>query len=414
MSSASVQLRVKGIDETGAAFTSVAQRAKATGASIRAALGGALTAAGAYLSIRSVTNAINELGSLSDFAAAANTSVADLSNGLTGLQVVGINTTMEQLSNSLAMMRKNTGREGMEGLYQTVEEIGKIPDAAERSRAAMAVFGRSGLSFMPLIDAADKGVAAVRGVADIMPRVPESAAKAGDEAKDAMKMAGDGFKSIWLQAVGKVVGWIGSFFPGGLRGAVATGLNYVEYGVKMAFISVQRAVYQIYNHTIGYLVKLGKGIGATLGTWFGGGGFTEGFKNFGKEWQEEGKKQEEAIKELDRLNNERAARWEKEFQDRKSKIDALGKGLGVAGPGNGNLVGKPSAEAGDTFGAAAAKRISNALIMGGSNQASRLAMLGPQYQNEAKKQTDILAKIYQKMDNIPQELKGPELAATNL
>ena len=63
---------------------------------------------------------------------------------------------------------------------------------------------------------------------------------------------------------------------------------------------------------------------------------------------------------------------------------------------------------------AAAKRITNELIMGGSNQASKLAMLGPQYQNEAKKQTDILAKIYQKMDNIPQELKGPELAATNL
>ena len=32
-------------------------------------------------------------------------------------------------------------------------------------------------------------------------------------------------------------------------------------------------------------------------------------------------------------------------------------------------------------------------MMGGSSAANRLAVLGPEYQNEAKKQTDLLRKI---------------------
>lgn len=392
MSTSKHQIAVTGVDRTGAAFQSIQARAAAAGQRISRIMGGALAAAGAYLSLRTIKGGVDELGKLSDISAATSTSVSELKNGLTGLQVLGLNTSMDQLATALAMMRKNTGREGMAGLYETVAEIGKMSDAAERSKAAISTFGRSGLAFMPLIDAAEQGVAAVRGVVDVMPKIPESAAQAGDEASDAMKMAGDGFKSIWLQAVGKVTNWIGSFFPGGIRGAMATAINYVEYGLKMAFISVQRAMYQIYDYTIGYVVKIGKSIGAALGTWFGGGSFSEGFENAGKEWKAEEARQKQALAELDRLNAERAARWEQEFNSRQAKIEELGKTLGTAK----KVVPQVSEESGEEFGKAAAKasaRISNNLILAGSNSAQKLSILGPSYQTEQKKQTALLKTI---------------------
>ena len=53
----------------------------------------------------------------------------------------------------------------------------------------------------------------------------------------------------------------------------------------------------------------------------------------------------------------------------------------------------PLAEEIGTTAAKAAHRVTNQLMMGGSSAANRLAILGPEYQNEAKKQTDLLRKI---------------------
>jgi hypothetical protein len=57
---------------------------------------------------------------------------------------------------------------------------------------------------------------------------------------------------------------------------------------------------------------------------------------------------------------------------------------------------KAAKEVGRAAGEAAAKaaaKVSNQLIMGGTNAATRLSLLGPSYQNEQKKQTDLLKKI---------------------
>ena len=50
MTQSTHQVAAKGVDKTGAMFQSIGARAKATGAQIRSVMGGAIAAAGAYLS----------------------------------------------------------------------------------------------------------------------------------------------------------------------------------------------------------------------------------------------------------------------------------------------------------------------------------------------------------------------------
>jgi len=71
MSTSTHQLRITGVDNTAAAFKSIESRAAAAGASISKVMGGAIAAAGAYLSFRAVADGVNELGKLSDADAEA-------------------------------------------------------------------------------------------------------------------------------------------------------------------------------------------------------------------------------------------------------------------------------------------------------------------------------------------------------
>lgn len=199
MSQSTHQIKVKGVDQTGGAFSSIKNRAAATGAQVRSMLGGALAAAGAYLGFRAVKGGIDELGHLSDIAQKTSTSVGELTQTAAAMGALGIqNMGVDQLAKSFDYMAKTTGRTGMAGFYQTIAELGKIEDVAQRGQEAMKIFGRSGMEFMPLINAADTSVEALQTVVAAMPKVPQSAADAGDAMSDAMGFAANQVKSIWL------------------------------------------------------------------------------------------------------------------------------------------------------------------------------------------------------------------------
>jgi hypothetical protein len=74
---------------------------------------------------------------------------------------------------------------------------------------------------------------------------------------------------------------------------------------------------------------------------------------------------------------------------REVNVDDLANAFGK----NRGTSAAPLAEEIGTTAAKAAHRVTNQLMMGGSSAANRLAVLGPEYQNEAKKQTDLLRKI---------------------
>ena len=427
MSKSTHQVAIKGVDQTAGAFNSIAARAKATGAQIRSIMGGAIAAASAYLSVRAVKDAVAELGKLDDIAGKTGTNVEELTQAVNGLQIIGISTSVDSLAKSLMLMQKNTGRSGMAGFYETIEELGKIPDVAERSKQAMAIFGRSGLELMPIVNAAREGTDAIKGVIGAMPGIPAAAAKAGDDANDAWSIVCAEFHSLWLQTVGAVLRFFGADMGNGMRQAAAEGMAQFEFGIKTGFVSVKMALAQIWRYTAGYIQQFLTAIGNAMGHQFLAmkEGFIdlfsgkslkeihdkqmwlakEGAKAVRDGWVGTGEKLDQELRDLDEENQKRVDAWMKR---RDEKMEAASK-LGLNYRKVSESMSAQDAPGGksDTP-AARAVRVSNSLIMGGSNAERRLSVLGPTYQNEQKKQTEYLKTIAKNTEKTAENTDGGE------
>ena len=388
MSQSTHNLKIKGVDATGGAFASVNARAKATGASIRAALGGALAAAGAYLSLRSVAGAVNQLGTLSDLAMKAGTSVGFLTKATTAFQVAGLNVSSESLVKAMQYMQKSTGKQGEGAFFETARELAAIPDAATRAQEAVKIFGRSGMELFPLINNGQEAIDKFIALQNVMPGVSQAAANAGDAANDALTIFGKGAQAIMLKAVGKIAALWGDEFPGGVRAGALNAINWLETFFKKAYAYINK--YSAYLGALGGLVAdfFTQGPEQAWKVYTGTiDAATADFENKIKAADESREKYKATLSEM--------------------SVDDLANPFGKAGG---------AAAAGESFGAAAAKRISNALIVGGSNQANKLAILGPQYQNETKKQTSLLEKIAKNTEKTAENTEegGDNLAATDL
>ena len=388
MTQSTHQVAAKGVDKTGAMFQSIGARAKATGAQIRSVLGGAIAAAGAYLSLRSIGGAIGQLGQLSDLAMKAGTSVEFLTKATTAFQVAGLNVSAESLVKAMQYMQKNTGKQGEGGFFELTKQIAAIPDAAQRAQAAVQVFGRSGLELLPLVNNGQAAIEKFQKLQSIMPGVSTAAANAGDAANDALTIFGKGAQAIMLKAVGKIAALWGDEFPGGVRAGALNAINWLETFFKKAYAYINK--YSAYLGALGGLVAnfFTQGPEQAWKVYTGTiDAATADFENKIKAADESREKYKATLSEM--------------------SVDDLANPFGNAGG---------AAAAGESFGAAAAKRISNALIVGGSNQANKLAILGPQYQNETKKQTSLLEKIAKNTEKTAENTEegGDNLAATDL
>lgn len=365
MSASTHQVAIKGVDQTGAAFKSISARAKATGASIRSIMGGAIAAAGAYLSLRSVKGGIDELGRLSDMAMKSGASVEFLTKATAAFQVAGLDVSAESLVKAMQFMQKNTGKQGEGAFFDIAKQIAAIPDASDRAKAAVQVFGRSGMELLPLVNNGQEAINKFRDLAYLMPHVSSAAADAGDAAADALTIFGKGAQVIGLKVVGKLCELFGEEFPGGVRAGALNAINALE-----AFAKRTKAIF----------VSVGKNIGASMNWW--ADLFTQGKdfadSQFAKNVNASEKEFVDTMMAIDKQREEYKAVL------KTKSVDDLANAFG----------GRRELEiSGESFGAAAAKRISNALIAGGSSSAQRLALLGPEYQNESKKQTSLLKEI---------------------
>jgi len=392
MSQSTHQIAVKAADQTGAAFKSIKGRAVSTGAQIRSALGGAIAAAGAYMGFSAIKGGIDTLGHLSDVAMKTSTSVDELTKTANAMGALGIqNMSVEQLAKSFDYMQKTTGRTGMAGFYETIKEIGKIPDTALRGQEAMKIFGRSGMEFIPLINAADETTAALETVINAMPGIPQSAADAGDAASDAMGFAANQVKSIWLQGLGFLSNFLNNDYTGDVRTAALAAGNYLEYYTKLAVAKCITWYKKLQNG----LQVFGETIGTFVGTIAGGGSIGQAFDAAGDAWGQALDEYAEKAKELDKIEEERTARFQKNYEDRAVAVehfaDAYNKAA-ISTTQRKQREEKKAAEL-DMSSAAKAPRISNEMMLAGSNQALRTSLLGPELQSETKKQTKILEKI---------------------
>lgn len=391
MSNSTHNLKLKGIDATGGAFASVGAKAKATGASIRAALGGALAAAGAYLSLRSVAGAVNQLGQLSDLAMKAGMSVEFLTKATTAFQVAGLNVSAESLVKAMQFMQKNTGKQGEGAFFEVAKQIAAIPDASERAKAAVQVFGRSGLELLPLVNNGEAAIEKFQKLQSIMPGVSTAAANAGDAANDALTIFGKGAQAIMLKAVGKICALWGDEFPGGVRAGALNAINAVEWFCKKAYALATK-----------WGAKIGNAFNAIWNWAANGYTWEQAWSEFGEVNEILNNQMDSQLKAIDKARDD----YKKTLSEMSA--DDLANALN---PNKGGAV-----AAGEAFGTAAAKRISNALILGNSNQANRLAILGPQYQNETKKQTSLLEKIAKNTEKTAENTEegGESYAPTDL
>lgn len=226
-----VSLLVQGINKTGAVFGEIARSAARVGKT--AALFGAAAAAGASAAFLATARS---LGSLSDVAMRASASTDELSKMATAMNVLGVKAqTPEALAAAFQKMTKATGETGVEGFKKCAAAIAEMETAEERSAAAMAVFGKSGLDFLPVIEGIRlNGVSALEDVMAAMPGISQAAADAGDAIADSMVIMTEGAKSLWSDACGAVAKALDESFEGGARQAALNAVAYVEYFSKMA------------------------------------------------------------------------------------------------------------------------------------------------------------------------------------
>lgn len=375
MSQSTHQMAIKGKDQTAAAFKSVQNRASTTAASIRSIMGGAIAAAGAYLSVRSFANGAKELGKLSDLAMKSGTSVEFLTSAATAFQVAGLDVSAESLAKSMQYMQKTVGDAPFD---EVLKQIADIPDAAERAQAVVKTFGRSGMELMPLVNGGKEAIEKFETLRKVMPSVSSSAAAAGDEAADAIKIFGDGAQNIMLKVVGKICSLWGEQFPGGVRAGALNAINWVETFFKKSWAWLQK-----------WATYLGA-VGGYLANVFETGHDTA-WKVFQDQIEEASQTYEKAVAAAEEAREEYKATLA------KLDVDTLANAYG----GN-----KGAAAAAGAAGGGASPRTSNALVLGGSNEAMRLAILGPQYQNEMKKQTAALEKIAKNTEKTAENTEG--------
>jgi hypothetical protein len=404
MSRSTNQFEIKGVDKSAGAFGSIKGRAAATSAQIRSMVGGAIAAAGAYLSFRAIAGGVNELGHLSDVAQKTSTDVGELTRTAAAFSALGVNMGVDSIGKAFDYMAKSTGRTGMEGFYQTIAELGKIPDASERAQEAMKVFGRSGMEFMPLLNAADNTVEALQTVVNAMPAVPQSAADAGDAMSDAMGFAAKQVKSIWLQGLGAICGWFDNEYKGGVREASLQAGNYMEYYAKMA-VTKCLAWYQKVQE---YLKRFGDYVGAFVGSLMGGGGFGDAVEMASQAWDQALRQYDDVAAEIDEREAARTERFKREFEERAIAIEKFQGAYDKAAISIAKRKEIAAANAEDIAGGSRT-RISNDLVLGGSNAATRMQILGPTLQSESKKQTAILERI---ADNTEKTADNTEETAT--
>lgn len=226
MNAIKVTLNVVGVNRMGKVFKEIAGGMASIGKS--AALFSAAAVSGVAVAFAATARS---LGHLSDVAMQAGVSADELTKMSAAMDMLGIKTSKpEELALAFQKMAQSVGLTGMGGFKSAISAISQLGTEQERANAAMAVFSKAGLQFMPLIEAAARdGGKALEEVIAGMPAVTQSAADAGDAVADAMSLMARGAKTAWQNACGEISQLIDGKFSGGVREAALKANAYIEY-----------------------------------------------------------------------------------------------------------------------------------------------------------------------------------------
>lgn len=248
---AQIALAIKGQDQTGAAFSSVAKQASASLGKLKHLAIAAGAGLGLGKLVSSAKEGIQELGLLSDQAQRMGTSseyVQKLTGALGQVGVVGVN--VDNLASAFGRMTKETGKTGAEGFKATMEGIAGLGTEQERVNELVRVFGREmGAKFAPLVRQGPEAFSqGLDGVMAAMPAVSDAAVNAGDMVADAMSVASAQAKTAWLQTLGNIIVKFQETFGMSLGEAIAVAVEYVKFGAKVAW-----EYFRVFGENIGRL-----------------------------------------------------------------------------------------------------------------------------------------------------------------
>ena len=234
--STQLTLKVAAVNATSRVFRSIASSALGVTKSIAKWGSVAAVAAGGAFAVTA-----NKLSKLSDIAQSAGASTEELTKLSGALDILGIKSAKpEDLAVAFQRMAKTTGQVGVEGFHRVVEEISKLPTMQERATAAMQVFGRTGLQFLPVIEGAAKnGMGALKDLEAAIPGISQAAAEAGDRSADALNIITREAAKIWNEGLMKVAEHITGNFTGDVRTAALVCAAQMEYFAKAAWAYIK-------------------------------------------------------------------------------------------------------------------------------------------------------------------------------
>lgn len=441
MSSSTHQIKIKAVDKTTGAFSSISKRASSAASSVKGILGGALAAAGSYLGVKAISGQVTEMSKLADTAKRAKVSVSDLTKLQTGLEIGGIGLSTEQLAKAMQDMTKNTGQTGINGFFRVLKKISDLPDPAERLKAANSVFGEIGNNLMPLIDNMDIAGDQLRNVMDNVNGIPDEITDASKRIKTGFDLIEDKVKGALLNGFVNILKTTGLFNQGFEQGMLDLFTDLV-FGVKIAIEEIKNAWEKLQSKSS----RKGEFIGDFAGTYYYNRkeglkniwrGINDGIKkgNFlstpyvaagkllkwsswdwmfdiNKAWKNAKYQNDISQEAYENYGYHREMQYEQQLQalaklreEEKKRnrelIESLEKLRGKTqedsnGKNQKNTKEKEKEkEKEKKNNISNAKQISNSLILSGSAQALKMSILGPQAltNKELKKQTELLQKI---------------------
>lgn len=206
---AELVVKATGVDATGGMFKQIRGNIAKVGSSVAAAVkgvgvvGAAVIGTGfaAYKALSSVTSGMNEVANAAHRAGEG--SAASFQRLVDTLGVAGLKVSAESLVSSFRRMRKETGRVGITGFVQTLDEISRLETEQERLTQLTKIFGEAaGPEFAGLV---------ASGVGNLGTLIRDAMGAVGGATDDAFKKAqtlqagfdivGTNIKAGWQQAV---------------------------------------------------------------------------------------------------------------------------------------------------------------------------------------------------------------------
>lgn len=195
-----IVLKATGVDATGKMLRSLSARIGAFSGMVSAISQRALSGLG---------DTIREMTSLSDRAADARTTSAELRKLAAAMGEIGVRgASIDTVSHAFQEMTRRTGEEGTRGFMRILTSIAQVESAQERATLLAEAFGKQGgAAFAVLVDNGVAGLEQGLGrISDKFWTASDDAVNAGDAIADKWAQISFGFQTGFQNAIGEAFG----------------------------------------------------------------------------------------------------------------------------------------------------------------------------------------------------------------